>query len=67
MGEQGEQLPILVLADQLTLYQPEGADCAPTLLLAYPALGSFLRPWQVLRQLNSFKFRDSVMPEGEKH
>ena len=32
------------LADQLTLSQPEGADCAPTLLLTHPALGSFLRP-----------------------
>ena len=32
------------LADQLTLSQPEGADCAPILLLTHPALGSFLRP-----------------------
>ena len=32
------------LGDQLTLSQPEGADCAPTLLLAHPALVSFLCP-----------------------
>ena len=29
MGELGAQLPTQVLADQITLYQPEGADCAP--------------------------------------
>ena len=28
-GGQGGQLPTQVLEDQLTLYQPEGADCAP--------------------------------------
>ena len=28
MGGQSGQLPTEVLADQLTLYQPEGADCA---------------------------------------
>ena len=33
----------LVMADQLTLYQPEGADCALTLLLAHQAFDSFLR------------------------
>ena len=46
MGGQNEQLSTQVLADQLTLSQPEGADCAPppTVLLAQPALGSFLRP-----------------------
>ena len=32
-----------VLADQLTLSQPEIVP--PTLLLAHPALGSFLRHW----------------------
>ena len=37
MGEQGGQLPTQVLADQLTLPQPIGADCPPTLLLAHPA------------------------------
>ena len=50
-----EQLPTQVLADQLTqeplkhfsspwltLSQPDGADCAPTLLLAHPGLDSFL-------------------------
>ena len=30
MGGQGRQLPTQILADQLTLYQPEGADCVPT-------------------------------------
>ena len=30
--------------NQLTLYQPEGADCAHTLLLAHPTLGSLLHP-----------------------
>ena len=29
MGGQGGQLPTQVLADQLTLSQPDGADCAP--------------------------------------
>ena len=29
MSGQGGQLPAQVLADQLTLYQPEGADLAP--------------------------------------
>ena len=43
MGGQGGQLPIQLLADQLTL-SPEGVDCAPpTLLLAHPAFGSFQR------------------------
>lgn len=28
MGGQGRQLPILVFEDQVTLSQPEGADCA---------------------------------------
>ena len=42
MGGQVEQLPTQVVADQLALSQPEGADCAPTLLLAHPASGSFL-------------------------
>ena len=44
MGGQSRQLPIHVLADQLTLSQPEGKILLPTLLLAHPALGSFLRP-----------------------
>ena len=45
MGGQGGQLPTQVLVDQFTIYQTEGADCAPpkTLLLAHPALCSFLR------------------------
>ena len=43
MGGQDGQLPTQVLADQLTLSQPEGTDCVPTALLAHPALGSFLR------------------------
>ena len=30
MGGQSGQLPTQVLADQLALYQPEGADCAPS-------------------------------------
>ena len=45
MGWQGGQFPTQVLADQFSLSQPEGADCAPTLLLAHPALCSFLRRW----------------------
>ena len=44
MDGQGRQLPIQVLADQLTLIQPESADCPPIVLLVSPALGSFLRP-----------------------
>ena len=43
MGGQGGQLLTQVLADQLTLSQPEIVP--PTLLLAHPALGSFLRHW----------------------
>ena len=30
--------------DQVTLHEPEAADCAPTLLLVHPSLGNFLRP-----------------------
>ena len=49
MGGQDGQLPLQVLADQLTLHQPEGADCAPhRTILAHPALGSFLRPCYAL-------------------
>ena len=43
MGGQGGQLPTMVMVDHLTLSEPKGADCAPTLLHAHPALGSFLR------------------------
>ena len=45
MSEQGGQLPTEVLADQLILPQPDGADYAPppSLLLVFPPLGSFLR------------------------
>ena len=40
----GQFLTQEVLLDQLTLYQPEGPDCAHSiLLLALPALGTFLR------------------------
>ena len=46
MGGQDGHLPTQVLADQLTLSQSEGADCAPqhTVLLAHPVLGGFLHP-----------------------
>jgi hypothetical protein len=45
MGGQRGQLPIQVLADQLTLYQSEGVQIMPPkLLLAHPAFDSFLRP-----------------------
>ena len=38
MGRQGGQLPIQVLPNQLTLSQPEEADCAPPIELhAHPA------------------------------
>ena len=41
----GGQFPTQVLAHQLTLSQPEGADCTPQITtFAHPALGSFLRP-----------------------
>jgi hypothetical protein len=40
----GGQLPTHVLADQLTLSQPEGADCAPYSTTCPLALGSFLHP-----------------------
>ena len=42
MGGQDGQLPTQIWVGQLTLTR--GADCAPTILLAHPALGSFLRP-----------------------
>ena len=38
-----------------SVYQPEGADCDLTLLLAHPALGSFLRPRNMLYTLESFQ------------
>ena len=44
-------------ADQLNLSEPEGEDCAPpptSLLLAHPALGSFLR--HCLRVINFSNF-----------
>ena len=44
MGGQGGQLPTEVLADQLTLCQSKGVDCAPTLPFVHPSLGNFLRP-----------------------
>ena len=43
MGGQDRQLPTQVLADQLTLSQPEGADCALHITTFTPALGIFLR------------------------
>ena len=43
MDGQGEQLLTQVLADQFTLSQLEIVP--PTLLLAHPDLGSFLRHW----------------------
>ena len=45
MGEQGGQLHTHVFVDQLTLLQLEGVGqiVSPTLLLVYPALGSFLK------------------------
>ena len=50
MGGQGWQLPTQVLEDQLTLSRPEGADCAPTVLLAQPTLGSFQTVSLMLRK-----------------
>ena len=44
MGGQGGQLPTQVLADQLTLSQPGGQMLPLIVLLAHPALGSFLQP-----------------------
>ena len=47
MGKQGGQSPTHVFVDQLTLSQLEskgaGQIVSPTLLLVYPALGSFLK------------------------
>ena len=40
MGGQGGQLPTQVLADQLTLSQPDGAGGQ---VVPHPVLGSFLR------------------------
>ena len=34
-----------ILADQLTLYQPGGADYAHHMILAPPDFQTFLRPW----------------------
>ena len=49
MGGQGGQFPTLVLADQLTLSQPEGADCATHITTGQPSavLGTFLRHWLI--------------------
>ena len=44
-GSAGWSIAHLGFADQLTLSQLEGADCAPSTLHAHPALGSFIRPW----------------------
>ena len=44
MGGQSGQMPTQVLADQLTLSEPEGHIVPPTLLLAHPDLDSFLHP-----------------------
>ena len=46
-GEPKTQNWQCVLADQLTLYQPEGADCAPYITTCPPDLVSFLRPCKV--------------------
>ena len=54
MGGQCLQLPIQVLADQLTLYQPKGNIVNTTLLIAQPALGSFLRPCMQYTPLEQF-------------
>ena len=43
MGTQDGQLPTQVWADQLTLSQPEGANCAPLITPYHPDLGIFLR------------------------
>ena len=59
----GGQLPTQVLAVQLTLNHPEEADCAPhsmIVLLTHPAIGSFLRPcnvvdWSEKAQLLEFR------------
>ena len=48
MYGQSGQLPTKVLADQEALSQIERTNCAPTVLLAHLALGSFLRPCYVL-------------------
>ena len=37
MGGQDEQLPTQVLADQLTLSQPKGEDCAPHITTCPPS------------------------------
>ena len=59
MSGQGGQLPAQVLADQLTLYQPEGADCAPHITTAHLALGSFLRHW---KYVNTSLYTASALP-----
>ena len=66
MVEQGGQLPTHVLADQLILSQPEGADCAPTLRLAHQTLGSFLRHWsEVASGMYVFQFLPLGLRERE--
>ena len=60
MGGQGGQLPTQVLADQLTLSQPEGADCA------HQTLGSFLRHWsEVASGMYVFQFLPLGLRERE--
>ena len=67
MGGQSLQLPTQVVADHLTLYQPEQREqiVNPTLLIAQPALGTFHRPWAVcdIPPLSSFGV---ILPLAEK-
>ena len=47
-----------ILADQLTLTQPGGADYAHQILLSPPDFQTFLRPWDT----NTFLQSDELKP-----
>ena len=51
MGGLGGQLPTQVLADQLTLSQPEWADCAPNITTCQPSFRQLPTPLVVLHKV----------------
>ena len=64
MNGQSGQLSTEVLADQLTLSRPEGADCAlATLLLlayAHPAVGSYFTDWCHLKRFSYYQIHECM-------
>ena len=52
-GGAGGAMHPQILADQLTLSQPVGADYAHKIILATPNFQTFLRPWTVKEKLRN--------------